>query len=160
MPSLWSVGQAVLTGDLGRFDPNRPNPYAVAQGEIVILALPASAYQESYGNFYAVDSGMIWVTTQKLLFDGQQVTQAIPLADIDEWLTTRWSTGFASEAEEIVIMRIRGEREKLIFGFRQHDQIIDVALEGLTMPLRVDVDRFIELCKAVRQTGSRPRRAG
>lgn len=146
---LWGV---LLTGAVSVADAAGSYPDPVAGDEKVVLALPASRYRRTWASYHDIDSGTIWVTTTRLRYRGARGEVTIPLAAVRDWGTERWGDRSVKEEDVVIIRRSDGVKP-VAFGFRAAQQLLDVTVDGLAIRLRIDADRFVALCKALRPRG-------
>ncbi len=115
-----------------------------------MLALPAARYRRTWASYHDIDAGTLWVTTGRLRYRGGRGEATIPLAAVQSWGTERWEDRSVKE-EDVVIVRRSDGGKPIAFGFRAAHQVLDVTVDGLTIRLRVDAGRFVELCEALRR---------
>ena len=141
--------RALLAGEVSLANAADTYPDSVGADETVVLALPAARYRRTWASNHDIDTGTLWVTSRRLRYRGERGDATIPLVAIREWATERWDERSVKE-EDVVIIRRSDDNKTIAFGFRPAEQLLEVSIDSLTLGLRIDAGRFVELCEALR----------
>ncbi|MDP9378563.1 MAG: serine/threonine protein kinase [Chloroflexota bacterium] len=140
---LWA---ALLAGEISTSGAEESYPEPRSSGEKVVVTFLAVQVRSRFGILYEYDSGQIWLTTARLLYEGNRGAVSIPL-----------SRAAGCEVEDVgyaygllVVVRRRDRGKEFLFGMDSGPLGLEV--DGLALQLRLDELSFAQLFESLRQT--------
>ncbi len=137
---LW---EALCAGELSPAEQSYPRPRAV--GENVVVTFGAVQIRSQLGFFYEYDGGQIWLTTERLLYYGDQSTEDIPLAETSGCELQDVMQGYGP------VVTILREGWAKPFRFVMEPSTLDLVVEGMDVRLPWDESSFAELYASLRR---------
>ena len=138
---LWA---GLLAGELSDPAAEQSFPGKKAGGEQVLARLAADQYKQNKDRFDRYDTGHMWITTKRLLFEGKRGNVPIPIDKIS-FCGLQPQTGIPAE---ITAVRRRDRARPLLFVTQGQ---IAVTVGGLELTLQWSARQFMELVNSLRK---------
>jgi hypothetical protein len=134
----------LLAGEIGDPEAEQSLPGKKAGGEQVLARLAADQYKQNKDQFDRYDTGHLWITTKRLLFQGKRGNVPIPIDKVSFCGAQPQAGGPA----ELVTVRRRDRAKPLLFVTEGQ---IAATIGGLALKLQWSARHFVELVNSLRK---------
>lgn len=138
--ALWA---ALLAGEYVDSEAARTYPARPSSGERVLLTITADHYRQTRDGVYPYDSGTLWVTTRKLLFQGSRANVIVPLDKISEYKVQS-----VNPTIDLVALR-RADRARMILF--TNPATLNLPVDRWVVSLPWSAGRLVELIERLRR---------